>query len=73
MISKRWVAVCDFHECRENVVLEGRQDDGRWELGEYINDHGWQASPAIKETYCPKHAEPNWWDKKNTGKVNDQA
>lgn len=54
-IRRRWVATCDHPDCEEVVVLDGDQFDGRWSLCEVITDLGWQASPAVDETFCPAH------------------
>lgn len=56
-ILRRWVATCDAAGCTEVEILEGDQFDGKWGLGEQISDHGWQASPGAKPTYCPQHAD----------------
>ena len=54
-IRRRWTAQCDSPGCTSVEVLDGDQYDGKWELGILITDRDWEAAPARKETYCPKH------------------
>lgn len=54
-IRRRWAATCDAEGCGAVELLTGDQYDGKWALGEQISDAGWQASPAVDETYCPLH------------------
>lgn len=56
MIRRTWVANCDAPGCDKTEFLEGDQYDGRWQIGIQISDAGWQASPNVRDTYCPEHA-----------------
>lgn len=57
VIRRRWIANCDTEGCREVVVLEGDQHDGRWALGVDISDLGWDAAPNREATHCPRHSK----------------
>ena len=58
-IRRRWSATCDAPGCTKTEFLEGDQYDGKWVLGESLNDNGWQASPGADATFCPEHATDN--------------
>lgn len=56
MLAKRWIATCDHNACRTVLVLDPIPDGDKWDYGQALNDAGWQAAPAVKDTRCPEHA-----------------
>lgn len=56
MLFKRWIATCDHTGCPTVIVIDPIPGGDKWDYGQALNDAGWQAAPAVKETRCPEHA-----------------